>query len=146
MILIAVLNLALFFVGKSTAATVTTRRIGGANDGRPADQRYEWSIDYTYRDQNGVVRNGHTTSYGSDNGVKTDKTVYYFTFAPFISSMESEVVPNFGQLVMALIGAFLIAVMNKKQKKRHWRGKSNASNMPDDYDDSIEELFHGEDQ
>lgn len=27
-----------------------TRRYGGADDNRPASQRYEWAIDYTFKD------------------------------------------------------------------------------------------------
>lgn len=58
LIVIAVAELLLFFFGEATAANVSTRRVGGADDDRPVSQRYEWSVDYTFKDKNNVSHNG----------------------------------------------------------------------------------------
>lgn len=117
LIAIAIVNLILFFFGKTAIVDVSTRRVGGVHTNRPASQRYEYSLDYTFVDAKGTKYNGHTTRYGSDLSVNTDKRVYYFTFAPFISSLEKEVEPNLSQPLFILIGVFLISVMNKKKNK-----------------------------
>ena len=57
LILIAVVNILLFFFGDTAFASVSTRRVGGADDNRPVSQRYEWSLDYTFSDKNGTTHN-----------------------------------------------------------------------------------------
>jgi hypothetical protein len=145
LILIAVSNLALYFFGMSAPAAVSTRRVGGANDGQPPNRRYEWSVDYTFRDKNGLEHSGHTTLRGGDIPPKTDRRVYYFPFAPFVSALESEAKPNTGQTVMAALGVLLIFVMNGKKKKRPASAARTARELTD-YDDSVEEQFHEEPQ
>ena len=146
LISIAIINVLLFFFGETAAADVTTRRVGGANDGRPVNQRYEWSLDYTFRDGNGLIHSGHNTRRGSDISVKTDSRVYYFPFAPFINTLESDAEPNLSQLLYIGIGTFLLIVMNRKIKrvKQKPRGKHRESEISD-YDDSVEESFHYDD-
>jgi len=90
LILMAVSNLSLYFFGERTYAKVSARRVGGADDNYAATQRYEWSLDYTFKDRGGKTHNGHTTRRGSDMGVKAESTVYYFPFAPFVNSLKSE--------------------------------------------------------
>jgi len=118
LILIAVGSLLLFFFGESAAANVNTRRYGGADDNRSVNQRYEWSIDYTFEDKEGNMQSGHTTRRGSDISVNVDSRVYYFTFAPFISALESEAEPNIGQPLYIAIGIFLLFVLNGKKSKQ----------------------------
>lgn len=146
LILIAVSNLTLYFLGESTAATVKTRRVGGSDDGRPVNERYKWAIDYTFYDKDGAEYIGHTSRRGSDFSVNIDRRVYYFSFAPFISAPESEARPNIGQLLFILIGIFLIFSMKPKKKKI--RSVSAVKNVREltDYDDSVEELFHEKDE
>jgi len=115
LILISIVNLLLFFFGESTTAHVTTRRVGGANNNYSANQRYEWSLDYTFEDKGGKTHSGHTTRRGNDMSAKVDGRVYYFPFASFISSLESEAKPNIGQPMLIAIGLFLLFVMNKKK-------------------------------
>jgi len=144
LILIAAGNLLLFFFGNTAVAAVTTRRVGGSDDGKPAGQRYEWYLDYTFTDNIGVEREGHTTRRGSDTSVQTDTVVYYFTFAPFIHTLESDAKPGFTQPIFIALGVLLIVVMNRKKKKT----KHTAIKKPldlTDYDDSAEELFHHDD-
>lgn len=144
LILIVVSNLALYFFGETASISVTTRRIGGANDQYELNQRYEWSVDYTFMDKNGLQRSGHTTQRGSDLPPRTDSRAYYFSFAPFINALKSEAQPNIGQLLFIVIGIFLLLVMNRKRNKaRSVPIVQNADDLKD-YDDSVEELFHQE--
>lgn len=117
LIVIAIVNLLLFIFGDTATATITTRRFGGADDGRPAEQRYEWVIAYTFQDRDGVSYGGHTSRRGSDTMVEVDNSVRYFNFAPYISSLESEAKPNFGQFLLIMLGFVLLYVMNKKKKQ-----------------------------
>ncbi|MFO7611972.1 MAG: hypothetical protein R6W99_05715, partial [Clostridia bacterium] len=149
LILLALSGLLLFIFGSKAAANVSTRRIGGADDGRPYEQRYLWSIDYTFRDDDGVLREGHTQKRGSDMMVIADDTARYFEFAPFINMLESETEPGFGQLMYIGLGLLLILVMNGKRKKRKSPHKAirkpdGSIDVPalDDYDDSVEEVYH----
>ncbi|MDD3230303.1 MAG: hypothetical protein PHE09_13945, partial [Oscillospiraceae bacterium] len=141
LLLIALSNLALYFFGTTAPAAVSRRRVGGSDDGRQASQRYEWSVDYTFRDKTGGEHSGHTTRRGGDTSPKTDSRVYYFPFAPFVSALESEAKPSMGQAVMAALGALLIFVMNGKRKRRPATAARTAQALTG-YDDSVEELFH----
>jgi len=142
LILIAVSNFTLYFFGETASASVTTRRVGGADDQYEPSKRYEWSVDYTFKDKNGVSHSGHTTRRGGDLPPKTESRVYYFPFAPFINALESEAQPNIGQLLFIVIGIFLLLVMNRKRNKaRPVPIVQNADDLKD-YDDSVEELFH----
>ena len=117
LIAIAMGNLLLFFFGEKTGVLdLNTRRVGGADNGRTVSARYEWSVDYTFKDGNDEVHSGHTTRRGNDLSVKTDSIVYYFAFAPFINSLESDAEPNLSQLLYTGIGAFLLFVINRKCK------------------------------
>lgn len=143
LLMIAVLNLSLFFFGDIAAAKVSVRRFGGSDNGKPPDQRYQWAVDYTFADKSGKTQNGHTTKRGSDLSVKTDKRVYYFSFAPFINAMESEAKPSYAQVLYIVLGVFLIFIMNRKKKginKDHSKKKDVIE--LNDYDDSVEESFH----
>ncbi|MDD4089475.1 MAG: hypothetical protein PHP29_07270, partial [Tissierellia bacterium] len=148
LILIAVGNLLLFFFGQSVSVQVHTRRFGGADDGRPINQRYEWSLDYTFKDKDGKTFSGHTTRRGSDISVKTDSRVYYFSFAPYMNALEKEAEPNMGQPLLIGTGLFLLFVMNKKNRRQTnynaIKTPSGDIDVPElnDYDDSVEEEFH----
>jgi hypothetical protein len=141
LILIAVFSLLLYFFGITTAASVTTRRVGGSDDGRPTNQRYLWSLDYTFTDAEGVLNDGHTSRRGSDMSVKTDARVYYFPFAPFINTLESEAKPGLAQPLYVVLGVFLIAVINRKRKSSQQKTIKNPSELTD-YDDSVEAQYH----
>ena len=144
LIVIAVSNLLLYFFGEHAAVSITTRRYGGADDGKPADKRYEWYIDYTFTDKEGETHSGHTTRRGSDMSVDvSDTCVYYFTFAPFINALENEAKPGVSQLIFVVLGVFLFYIMNRKQVKRKPVKIKNPSELTD-YDDSVEESFHGD--
>lgn len=149
LILLGTSRFALFFLGEKVSANVETRRFGGADDNYKPNMRYEWSVDFTFRDSDGVLRSGHTTRRGGDMGVSVEKTVYYLKVAPYINSLSSEVEPNLGQFIMIGLGVLIILVMNKKPKKRaqahRVTARSNGEpDVPDlaDYDDSVEEAFH----
>jgi len=146
LIFIAVSELALYFFGETASASVTTRRVGGADDQYQPNQRYEWSVDYTFMDKKGTEHSGHTTRRGGDLPPKTDSRVYYFPLVPFISALESEAQPNIGQPLFVVIGIFLLLMMSRKNKKlRPVPAVRNAKDMKD-YDDSVEELFHREEE
>jgi hypothetical protein len=141
----AVTRLALFFFGEKTSSvSITTRRYGGADDGRTPSQRYEWYVDYTFVDKNGDSHYGHPSRRGSDMSANVrDKSVYYFEFAPFFNALEKEAEPGVAQPLFIVLGVFLIWVMNKKQKKRGVARSKDPSELTD-YDDSVEEAFHNE--
>ena len=149
LILIAIVELMLYLFGATAAAEVSVRRQGGSNNGAVPGQRYTWSVDYTYIDQNGKQHDGHTSRRGSDYSVQTDHRVYYFTFAPFVSALESDAEPGFSQLLFFAAGIFLIAVMNKRKKspKKKEAAATKAAVLPviTDYDDSVEEYYHKDD-
>lgn len=143
LIAIALGSLLVFFIGDSAPVSVKTRRIGGSKDGMSPENRYEWSLDYSFTDKKGKVINGTTTRRGSDMSVRTDSRVYYLSFAPYISFLESDAQPNISQPLFIVLGVFLIYVMNHRRKKKRRssvtvRGPSDIN----DYDDSIEEQFH----
>lgn len=149
LIVMAVGSLSLYFWGQNASAQVTTRRLPGADPGRPANQRYKWSVDYTFTDKAGVTHQGHSQKQGSDMSVKVGKRVYYFPFAPYINCLETEAKPNWAQSFCLGLGLFLLWVMNgkkRKQKPRHKVVKKPDGQLDvpdlDDYDDSVEEVFH----
>jgi len=117
LIVIAIVSIFLFFFGESTTADVNTRRVGGASHKRLASQRYEWSLDYDFKDKQGNTYNGHSTRCGSDISVKAENKVYYFAFAPFINTLESEAEPNAMQLLFIVIGLLLIFQSIRKNEK-----------------------------
>ena len=78
LIYIAVFNLALYFFGDTASISVTTRRIGSANDQYELNQRYEWSVDYTFMDKNGVLHSGHTIQRSGD--LPRERTAGLITF------------------------------------------------------------------
>lgn len=119
LVLLAVVRLSLFFFGDIAAADVNVRRVGGVNDGRPAKERYEWSLDYTFRDKAGKMYDGTTTRRGSDISVDTDGWVYYFSFSPYINALESDAEPNFTQLLLVIIGAFLVYIINRRNPRTY---------------------------
>jgi hypothetical protein len=148
LILMALSTLALSFWGVSAIANVSTRRVGGSDPGRPANQRYEWSVSYTFRDASGKIHNGHSTKRGGDMGVTIGKTVRYFPFAPYINALEKEATLNWSQPLYFGLGYFLIVVMNRKKKKKAqthivYRRPDGQLDVPtlNDYDDSVESLY-----
>ena len=118
LIAMAITNFTLFIFGTETSASVNVRRFLGADNGKPADIRYKWSVDYTFFDEDGDEYEGHSTKLGSELSVKTDNTVYYFEAAPWINALESEVKPNWRQILYLGLGVFLIYVMNPEIKKK----------------------------
>lgn len=148
LILMALVHLLLFLFGETAAADVALRRFGGADTGKPPSARYQWSLDYTFTDDSGEKHDGHATRRGSDSSVKSDVRVYYFTFAPFLNTLESEAEPNLGQGLLIGVGLFLLVVMNKKRKivvRKKGKFPPDAAlegTKIDDYDDSVEDVFH----
>lgn len=149
MISLGIGHFALFFVGDTAIADIATRRFGGSSDQYPGSDRYEWEVDYTFKADDGETYEGHTRRRGYDLGVTVERTVYYLPQAPMLNALEREVWPNLGQLVLLGLGAFLIVVVNKRHKKPPARFKSvrrtdGSLDIPDleDYDDSVEEVFH----
>ncbi len=145
LVLIAAAQLVLFFFGASAPADVSVRRQGGSDDGAAPNRRYAWSLDYTFTDGNGQTHSGSATRRGSDTSVQTDDRVYYLTFAPFVSALESDAAPGLSQPLYAALGVLLILVMNRKKRST---GKKRPASLGgvgpaglDDYDDSAEELF-----
>jgi hypothetical protein len=73
----------------------------------------------------------------------TDDTAYYFPFAPFISALESDATPGLHQLIYIVLGVFLLVVMNKRKKPRSKHKKTVLPKDLTDYDDSVEDQYHG---
>ena len=141
LIFIGIINLLLFFFGTAASAVVTTRRVGGADDGRVSNQRYQWSIHYTFTDADGANRDGYATRRGSDTSVKIETKVYYFPFAPYIHALESDAAPGLSQPLYICLGVLLIVVMNRKKKPAKRKPIKDSSELTD-YDDSVEEQYH----
>jgi len=148
MLLLGLGNSLLFFVGNTTAAHIETRRFGGSTDQYPASGRYEWVVNYSFVAEDGKTYEGNTRRRGHDLGVSVERTVYYLPQAPVFSALEREVRPNPGQLVLVVLGLFLIVVVNKPPKRVPTKFKtvSRADGSLDvpglqDYDDSVEEVF-----
>lgn len=116
LIVLSLSNTALYFFGETTPASFSVRRVGGTDDGKPPDQRYEWSVSYTFTDKNGKEHSGVSTRRGSDMSVKTGDRVAYFPAAPFISAIADETEPDAGKLLLIGLGVLLIWVMNRKKK------------------------------
>lgn len=115
-------NIFLFAFGAAAPAQILTRRFGGSNPGYPADKRYEWSVEYTFIDNEGLEHTGYTKRRGADLSVEVSREVRYLSYAPFINSLSDEAVISPLQLVSIAIGGFLIYSvnwdLNKKRAKR----------------------------
>lgn len=142
LILMAIGNLLLFFLGDTAEAAVSTRRYGGERQGAVSDKRYTWSVDYTFRANNDKIYAGHLTKLGSATSVSVSRTIYYLPFAPFFNTPEDTAEPNLGQLAMIAAGAFCLVAMNRKAK--NIKGRPNRQTLTD-YDDSIENNVYMED-
>lgn len=149
LILMAVGNLLLFIIGIKTTAAVTTRRYGGERQGAVNDKRYTWYVDYTFRAIDGKAYEGHMTKLGSATSVSVSKTVYYFSFAPFLNTTEDTAEPNIGQLAMIAAGVYCLVVMNNRKSRQSTavaKNKTQRNIIPKitDYDDSIESIYNAE--
>ena len=149
LMIMALSNLLLFFVGSQATASISTRRYGGERQGAVNENRYTWYVDYTFTADSGLTYEGHLTKLGSATNVSVENKVRYFSFAPFINTLEDTARPNLGQLVMFAAGAFCLVVMNSKRGKSNKQSKTaNTGNLNfqpiTDYDDSIEERYHTE--
>ncbi len=150
LIVLSLSRTALYFFGETAPASFSARRVGGADDDKPPSQRYEWSVSYTFTDKNDRQHNGVSTRRGSDSSVKTGDRVAYFPAAPFISAIADETEPDGGKLLLAGLGALLIWVMNQKKKRNHYMTEIHQTDQTSphveltDYDDSVEEIFHGD--
>lgn len=115
-------NIFLFLFGATASAQVETRRFGGSNPGYPAEKRYEWTVEYSFIDNEGTQHTGYTKRRGADLSVEVSREVKYFSFAPFISSLSDEAIISPLQMVSIAIGGFLIYSvnwdLNKKRAKR----------------------------
>jgi hypothetical protein len=117
LILIALINFALYFIGNEAFADISTRRYGGERQGAVNDKRYSWYVDYTFLADNGQQYEGHLTKLGSATSVEVERNIYYFSFAPFINTTQDTAEPNFGQLLMAAVGVFCLVIINRKSRK-----------------------------
>jgi len=149
LILMAITNLLLFIFGMQASASISTRRYGGERQGAVNDYRYTWYVDYSFTASNGIVYDGHLSKLGSATSVSVDKNVRYFSFAPFINTLEDTAKPSLGQLILFAAGAFCLVAMNSNQRKfrqqKSTSDKGNPKLQPiTDYDDSIEEFYHRE--
>jgi hypothetical protein len=149
LMIMALSNLLLFIVGLHATACISTRRYGGERQGAVNENRYTWYVDYTFTADSGLTYEGHLTKLGSATNVSVENKVRYFSFAPFINTLEDTARPNLGQLVMFAAGAFCLVVMNSRQGKSNKQRKTaNTGNLNfqpiTDYDDSIEEQYHAE--
>jgi hypothetical protein len=149
LVLLGIGHFLLFFVGSTAVADIETRRFGGSTDQYPASARYEWAVDYRFVAADGRTYEGHTRRRGHDLGVTVERKVYYLPQAPVFNALEREVWPNLGQLVLVGLGLFLIVVINTPGKRPPPRQRAirRADGSPDgpglqDYDDSVEEVFH----
>ena len=162
MLLIALNDISLNILGRSAVATVSTRRTGGANTGAAPERQYTWSIDYTFT-ADGKEYAGSTSAKGSAMSVEHGNVVKYYSFAPFINSLEAGGSPWLSSIIMGGLGVLLIVVMNGPKKKTKLRrkavkkepniiergvkecgGKVTMSwlmNNNSEYDDSIEEYY-----
>ena len=107
LMIMALSNLLLFIVGSHATASISTRRYGGERPGAVNENRYTWYVDYTFTADSGLTYEGHLTKLGSATNVSVENKVRYFSFAPFINTLEDTAGPNLGQLVMFCSGCVL---------------------------------------
>lgn len=118
LIVLSLSRTALYFFGETAPASFSARRVGGADDGKPPSQRYEWSVSYTFTGKDGTQHTGISTRRGSDLSVKTGERIAYFPAAPFVSAIADETEPDGGKLLLVALGALLIWVMNCKKENQ----------------------------
>ena len=125
LILLAVGRLVIYLAGEETHIfNVQTRRIGGSDPNQRPDARYEWDIHYSFTGRDGAVHSGYSKRRGGDMGVKVERKVHYLPAAPFFNVLEKEGKPSIGQVVMLVLGGFLLYVMNHKNGRRY-KGRPN---------------------
>lgn len=111
------------FAGKSASAIVTDiRREGGERtDGKPG--RYTYNISYTFTLPDGKGINGFTKKIGDSVYLKADGTstvrIRYFPVFPYINVMERDAGLGAGQVVLMIVGGFLIFFINRRKGGRN---------------------------
>lgn len=122
LIFMAAAEAVLGFAGESAPGVIThVRREGGERQEAVAN-RYTYDISYTFTLPDGEKIDGSAKKVGDAVFVKTDgnspTTVRYLPFCPQINTLEGRARLGLEQIVMLLVGAFLIYFINKKQKPR----------------------------
>lgn len=107
-------------IGERDTARITSIRRQGGERNETVRGRYTYSIGYTFTLLNGREIYGTSTFIGNAIYVKADGSstipVRYLKAAPFINLPEKETRPSAGQLFGAVLGIFIIYIVNKKQR------------------------------
>ncbi len=112
-------NVMLGYFGEKETATIT--HIGREEGERDQLTRgkYTYRISYTFTLLNGRTVNGAGKRVGDDTYLKADgksKTaVRYFSFLPIVNAMEEDTKPDIGQVLLLVIGCFLIYIVNRRK-------------------------------
>ena len=112
-------NVMLGYFGEKETATIT--HIGREEGERDQLTRgkYTYNISYTFTLPNGRTVNGISKKVGDATYLKVDgksKTaVRYFSFLPIVNAMEEDTKPDIGQVLLLVIGCFLIYIVNRRK-------------------------------
>ena len=122
LILMAVSEVVLGFAGESAPGVVTHIRREGGERQEAVANRYIYNISYTFTPPGGEKIEGSAKKVGDAVFVKADggstTTVRYLPFCPQINTLEGRARLGLEQIILLLLGAFLIYFINKKQKPR----------------------------
>lgn len=120
LILMAASEALLGYAGESVTAVLTSiRRVGGERP-EAIPGRYSYDISYTFNLPNGKEISGSTKKVGDSVFLKTDGSstvqVRYLTICPHINTLEGYAAFGWSQVVLILVGVFLIYFMNSKNR------------------------------
>ena len=118
MILVGFNNIALEFFGEETSAVITSvRRVGGERN-EAVPNRYTYSIGYEFTLPDGRKISGSTERIGDSVYLKPGKSsftrVRYYSFLPFINTLESETGLNLGSILQIFFGGLLCILVNRR--------------------------------
>jgi hypothetical protein len=108
------------FFGEETSAVITHIRREGGERNETIPNRYTYNISYRFTLPDGKAIDGFTKRVGNAVYLKVDGTstvrVRYFPALPYINALKRDTGLGVGQMVLIVVGGFLIYAVNSRQK------------------------------